>query len=1093
MWNVKLTVLASAIFALTSGTAQAIDTRYVNDAKGTPFLRLDFYSPADDSSIPWGLSESDKQLVLSGVDYWARLLTITPGKSPAVIDVITNANTPAVAYAGSNLASNLPFGPTFVQAVLQNQGPPMPFSHGYFGIGTSTFENAPYIPSIVPLNNAGISLPGVIVHEVAHALGVLNLVQNRDAAGGSSHTLYYPSNLSLFAAGLRDDNDQPVMPGQDVWCTGCNNLQSGAGVFDVRKDKGYFTGTHVRAVLGDAMKGIPVSMFFEDGSIDDNYMSHFELKNSLMSHQQYRNYTMMMEAELAVIQDLGYNIDRRNFYGASVYGNQQTFVNTKGFFQRNAEGTAYLPNTYNQSMQGLGLHVYGSNNTVFQQADLLSAGAGGGGIRVDGRGNTITILPGTRVHANGAYGRGVMFTYGRDHNLVQRGEVMATGDQGIAVAFDFGRDVAGDRDQRGSYIHTVYGAQAPILDEINGPLVQQFDLTGRVVGRRAAVFISDNAYVGTINVMQGAQIVGDIVSEYKETDGAGKQRITALQFGMAGDNNGVATAQADQAFNLQYNGHITGINNLALLAKGGVTELNGTHALYSADIAQGATLGGNSNYTLHSAGGFTNAGTLKTGTKQPTTIIGNYTQTASGALQVGVSGNNTVNNLFVNGNAAIDGTLAIAPQRSWFASGSQFTGNKWITATNLSGTFANVTTVLASPTLTATATDLGNNNVRLVVNRRANAYSQHANSPSGQQIGQALDAAAGAGGANMQSLFAALDFSAADGSQVRSAFAQLSPGAYAEMFHGSLLRERTISQLVSSTGQDAGNDLAGWHTFAIPFGGYYRHRAATDAVGSNGNTYGVVFGGEAAADAANALTLGVHGAVTTQSTRVGGEFAASGKSTALDLGAHMRFARNPHQGAHAYAQARLGVDDASFDRTVNVNGFATTATGKWTGVAGTAGVGGGWRFQTAEMSSIGPVAGLDYTLLQRPDVMESGGAGVNLNLDKKTFHSVRSHLGVQWQSAVQTASGNVLSTRLLAAWQHELRDTAINQTASFAGAPVNRFGSHNTVVGKDSAMLQASLAYQLKRTMQLKAGLSTTMWKGGDASYAGSVSLNWQF
>jgi subtilase-type serine protease len=1095
MLNMKLTAVACAVFGLISTPAQAIDVHTVNDAKGTPFLTLLFFSTADDSSLPRDFTEDQKQQVLAGVDYWARILTITPGgNAPAVINVATSADPAAVAYAISNLATNDPFSPTVVQSILQNLGPDVPGSHGLIVVGPNSFDPMPYTPSLIGLNKNGISLPVVMVHEVAHAMGVLNVVDN-STVGSGTHTLTYGSSLSLYSAGLRDDNDQAALPGQDIWCTGCINIQSGTGVFDVRQNNGYFTGTHVNEVMAGAMKGIPVSMFHEDGRIDDNYMSHFELKNSLMSHQMYRNYTSMMEAELAVLQDIGYQIDRRDFYGSSIYGSNQTITNNNGYFQRNADGTAYIDNTYNQTTQGLGLHVYGSNNTVYQQADLLSEGAGSGGIRVDGEGNAITILPGTKVHANGAYSRGVLFTYGKGHSLVQRGDVMATGEQGIGVSFDFGRNIAGDRDQRGSYIHTVNGVDAALLPELDGALATKFDLTGSVTGRYASIYISDNAHVENINVMQGAQIYGDIISEYDEVDGNGNQRLTQLTFGLTPDADGNATNQADSAFELHFDGNITGKTNLDLQIKGGITTLNGAHSLYRATIEQGATLSGNSSYALNSQGHFTNNGTLIVGAEGNTTITGDYTQTATGSLQVGLSGDNTIHNLVVAGNATVDGALVIAPQRSWFADGTTVTSNKWIDATSLSGSFSNLTVALNSPTLTATASDLGNNTVSVTTHRVTNAYSQYASNAADRQVGEALDAISGNANNSLQSLFAALDFSTSDGSQIQSSLEQLSPASYSEMFHGGLLRERRISQLVAGAGSNdnsTNNTITGnWNTFAIPFGSYYRHAKNGDTIGASGNTYGVVFGGET--KASNQWTFGVHGAVTGQSTRVGDTLDASGKSTGIDIGTHARFATNPYQGAHAFGLVRLGVDDNRFDRTVSVNGFNSKSTGKWTGVSFNTAIGGGWRIQTGEASSIGPIAGLDYTVLHRPEVTETGGDGTRLHLDKQNYTSLRAHVGAQWQSTFKTNAGNAFKTSLQAAWHHELKDTAVNQTAAFADYASNRFSSRNTVIAKDSMSVQGGLSYQIKQDVEVSANLSGTVWKGGDREFAGAVSVNWKF
>lgn len=262
---------------------------------------------------------------------------------------------------------------------------------------------------------------------------------------------------------------------------------------------------------------------------------------------------------------------------------------------------------------GLGLHVYGSDNRIIQRADLLSAGAGGAGIRVDGQSNDLSILPGTRVYADGVNGRGVMFSYGKNHTLTHRGDIQALDRDGIAVSFDFGHNAMGDDGQlgeyRGSYIlrgdESLSRYTPEVLEatwnEVNGSLVSSFDLTGRVAGSKAAIYMSDNAHVGQINVMQGAQISGDIISNYQEVDDVGDLRLTNLTFGYAADENGNSTSIADSDFALTYDANITG-KNLSLQINSGNTTLTGDHLLYNATIAQAGTLSGSGSYQIHSEG-----------------------------------------------------------------------------------------------------------------------------------------------------------------------------------------------------------------------------------------------------------------------------------------------------------------------------------------------------------------------------------------------------------------------------------------------------------------------------------------------------------
>ena len=169
------------------------------------------------------------------------------------------------------------------------------------------------------------------------------------------------------------------------------------GVFIVDKTKSadgkgfaYFVGDNVRDALDGATffgrSALPVSGW-ELSGFDGSHLQ----TAGMMSHRAYSNYTTFLEVELAVMQDLGYKIDRRAHFGRSVYGNGLTINNTNGYFARNSDGTAYLANTYSTVPLGVGLHIYGSNNTVTQSANILTRGTGATGVRVDGMGNIYVL------------------------------------------------------------------------------------------------------------------------------------------------------------------------------------------------------------------------------------------------------------------------------------------------------------------------------------------------------------------------------------------------------------------------------------------------------------------------------------------------------------------------------------------------------------------------------------------------------------------------------------------------------------------------------------------------------------------------------
>ncbi|MBQ1461947.1 MAG: autotransporter outer membrane beta-barrel domain-containing protein, partial [Selenomonas sp.] len=227
--------------------------------------------------------------------------------------------------------------------------------------------------TVLPTNEQANDFVGAFRHELGHALGISlatatdkngNLIINNNITDKNSWTLH-----------LRDQNDNPAQAGlpivdtEDVKGSAKNYFVVDEDITNDGKGYAYFYGDHVTEVLDGAKffgrSALPVNGWEDD---DDNSNTPLKFDGAhlqtagMMSHRPYSNYTTFLEVELAVMQDLGYKIDRKAFFGRSIYGNGGNIINNQGYFARNADGTEYLANTYSLVPLGVGLHIYGSDN-----------------------------------------------------------------------------------------------------------------------------------------------------------------------------------------------------------------------------------------------------------------------------------------------------------------------------------------------------------------------------------------------------------------------------------------------------------------------------------------------------------------------------------------------------------------------------------------------------------------------------------------------------------------------------------------------------------------------------------------------------------
>ncbi|MEZ7811801.1 autotransporter outer membrane beta-barrel domain-containing protein [Alcaligenes phenolicus] len=1089
------TLFSAGVLLAASASAHAYQTEIIYNKKGEAAFELRVFGPQDG---PYGnigpsafdVDENGRRKIRAALERWAEILILPPNYRPGVVHLGTFAAPGASASSDPWLMAGDPVAVSMLQAALFNALSPEDYDspHGIINIGLMPFDTAPVNPSQLPLTGQA-DYNGVIFHELAHALGLGNVVADRNGPG--TGTPQFAPFLNRWAAGLRDDNGNPARPEQNILCTPCSNPYE-AQAFDLRKDQGYFTGQHVQEVLGDAMPGVPVSILtFHDNpaaGIDTDYMSHSELRNSLMSHQRYRNYTNFMEAEIAVMQDLGLQIDRRNFYGYSVYGDDVTLVNQNGFFARNAEGTAYLPGQYNTATQGLGLHIYGQRNTITQAADLLGAGPGGIGVRVDGSENTLIIPASTRIHAQGWVGRGLQFSYGRNHTIVQQGEVRAQGEDGVAALFDFGNNARGNQDgYHGSWQWFSPLENKPlgyVPEILQGALIKDYHLAGLLSGKKAAIQISRNAQVENINIMQGARIQGDILSDYSTRQSNGELFVTHVNFGQKADEQGRATLEADPDFRLRYDGNIQGADNLAVVIAGGESSLSGQHQLLGLRVDAGATLSGNSSYAINPEGNFSNHGTLSPGNSfGQMTIQGDFVQAPEGRVLIEADTRQN-DRIEVQGLAQLAGELKLQLQPDWYADGWSLSQNTVFQATQTQGSFDLLTASLNSPSLSVHV-----NNGGWSVSRQAAAYSPYTANPNAAAVGRSLEQASTDNQRPLASVYQALDFSAADGSEIGDALNQLSAGAYGAQLAASLRREQLVSeQLRQRTG--LGKD--GWQTFIQPFGGRYHWQLSSNDVDHRSQTYGVVFGAEHRA-AGSDWSLGAHATANEQSLNIDAPYQAKSTLTGLGAGVHALYRADAREGWQGLAQVRMGLEQGKLNRRIAFSDYQANPKSDWTGHTFSAGLQTAYSWPLGEAGSIGPVLALDYLRYSRPGLREEGDAGSRLQLDSTRAHSLQASLGLAVSQVWELKQGRRLQAGVSASWEQALLGRKQTQYAQFEASPQTGFDGRYARVDSHALALRAGLTLQSSERLRLGVSAGTRLLGNSRADISGNVSLNWTF
>ena len=307
---------------------------------------------------------------------------------------------------------------------------------------------------------------------------------------------------------------------------------------------------------------------------------------------------------------------------------------------------------------------------------------------------------------------------------------------------------------------------------------------------------------------------------------------------------------------------------------------------------------------------------------------------------------------------------------------------------------------------------------------------------------------------------------------MRRALVQLGPEAYdasaratlgqQQEFNVLLLRRmlarHTAHRQATTSGRTPDAPGSSWQAWAMPYGSASWQGSGENTSAWNSRGVGLVAGMDRQTD--SDVSLGFHFALAARRTTVKGEHDATADTRLVLLGGQALYAPAAWDGAYLSGQLRLGIEEGEMMRGVAFHAYARQNESRWTALTGSMLLGGGkdWTWHADEHRfTVGPLAWLDYSFVQRPEINESGGQASRLHLDPHLYDSLRLSLGAHIDYQTPLTTDVSLGFSLLTAWRHELLDGTFRTRAAFRGYEQQDFRSATDLTGRDALLLQGGI------------------------------------
>lgn len=824
-----------------------------------------------------------------------------------------------------------------------------------------------------------------------------------------------------------------------------------------------FVGANAMSVYGGG--GIPLA-----GDGGHTAIPYENITRGLVLGQDFRNIPHASPAELAILADLGFGVVLSDNFGRAYY---QDGVMT-------SDASNYSPgNDF-----GIGLYLLADNLDITQNGNLTASGYAGTGIRIVGEfNNEVTVGTSSTVTANGLNGIGILASGGANHDIVVRGDVSATGTNGVGIWLDFGDPF-------------IFSSNFIDSTSYNAPLVDTLDISAAVSGESTAIFIADTAGLNELNIMNGAAINGDIVNNAIVAPGFNLNR-PLITFGRLADGSGQATGSADPAFNFTFNDDIVGITRFDADFVAGTTNLNGVSLFNDSDIQSGATLGTTgtvitntldvmSGATLVSNGlvsvfntltvaqnsriegnGTINSGNVPTinGTIAPGNSIGTLNfgnsqiyspmsvleiEVQPSAAPVPGTDNDLIN---VNGNATFDGgvvnVLGLPPNGAYTAGASytylQTTDGVIV---NTDPTFQeNLVGFRLIPFYTLL--DAG------FLLAFDGGFAQRAGTFNQRAVGRYLDVVIlDEMNANIQALRDNLDL--LELNELRNALDQLSGELYGS---ASLMQIQSANQMFNLLSNQVNHNQLCYPHCHNEF--WYAGYAFGGDADDDGNAHDTHY------DVVGAL-LGQSHCIAPQT--IGGVYynyedqnlhATDVRSNVSGYSHRLgAYARNQAGPVHTLASGFLGWLDMESQRNVRINTISETNRADYDGFQTGLYYENGLTY-TRGLVTTQPFFSLQYLHWKTNGFTETGGALTALDVDSFDVDSFRTQLGGRVSAFTLW---NYVEVELEGAWIHEAADTVADYSAALVSAQNARYVARGLDLGSDFFNIGPSMLFRYGNT-----------------------------